>query len=289
MAANDLPVKPFLKWAGGKRQLLPVIKEHFPKDAVSRTYYEPFVGAGAVLFGLRPKKAVINDSNEQLMLTYRTIQDDVESVIKTLKYYQKKHSSKLYYEIRNWDRDTAVFNILPDFVKTARLIYLNKTCFNGLYRVNAKGFFNVPQGRYKNPAICEEGLLRGISDYLNASDVAILHGDFEQAVLGADTNSFVYFDPPYHSPVSTGFTGYQADGFDEKEHERLRDLMIRLTGMGAKCLLSNADTEYVRNLYRHAQFEIIPVQAKRRINANAAGRGEVGELLVKNWKDQSSS
>ena len=283
MAANNSPLRPFLKWAGGKRQLVPEIKKHFPQDADSYTYYEPFIGAGAVLFELQPKRAVINDSNEQLMMAYRTIKNDVASVIKILKSYRKKHDGALYYLIRNLDRDTAQFDALPDFVKAARLIYLNKTCFNGLYRVNAKGFFNVPQGRYKDPPICEEDLLRRISDYLNASDIQILHGDFEEAVQGTDSGSFVYFDPPYHSPVKTGFTGYQPDGFGEKEHERLRDLMLHLTGLGTKCLLSNADTEYVRELYRHAQFEIIPVQAKRRINSNAAKRGNVGELLIKNF------
>ena len=285
MVSGDSPLRPFLKWAGGKRQLVPEIIQFFPKDADGLTYYEPFVGAGAVLFGLRPQKAVINDSNEQLMTAYRTIKNDVESVIKMLKGYQKKHGTEFYYTIRNLDRDSEQFGALPDCVQAARLIYLNKTCFNGLYRVNAKGFFNVPQGRYKNPAICEEDLLRRISDYLNAGDVAILHGDFEQAVQGADSDSFVYFDPPYHTPVKTGFTGYQPDGFGEKEHERLRDLLLHLTGLGVKCLLSNADTAFVRELYCHAQFEIIPVRANRRINSNAAKRGDVGELLIRSRKD----
>ena len=274
-----------MKWAGGKRQLVPEIIQFFPKEADGLTYYEPFVGAGAVLFGLRPQKAVINDSNRQLMMAYRTIKNDVESVIKILKSYQRKHDTAFYYTIRNLDRDSEQFDALPDCVQAARLIYLNKTCFNGLYRVNAKGFFNVPQGRYKNPAICEEDLLRRISDYLNDGEIKILQGDFEQAIQGADSGSFVYFDPPYHSPVKTGFTSYQPDGFGEKEHERLRDLMLRLTGLGAKCLLSNADTVFVRELYRHAQFEIIPVRANRRINSNAAKRGDVGELLIRNRKD----
>ena len=280
--------KPFLKWAGGKRQLLPEIRKLLPPDAADRIYYEPFVGAGAVLFDLLPKKAVINDANTQLMLTYRAIKDDVNGVVTLLQDYEQRHDSKLFYEIRNLDRDPAQFNALGDTAKAARLIYLNKTCFNGLYRVNASGFFNVPVGRYKNPAICEEGLLRRISDYLNANDIVIMCGDFEQAVsaatASAGSDALVYFDPPYHSPAKTGFTAYQADGFGEGEQRRLRDLALRLSGLGAQCLLSNADTEYVRELYHHPQFEVIAVQAKRLINANAGGRGNTGELLIKTWK-----
>ena len=280
--------KPFLKWAGGKRQLLPEIRKHLPPDTADRTYYEPFVGAGAVLFDLLPKRAVINDANTQLMLTYRAIRDNVNDIVTILRDYEQRHGAELFYEIRNLDRSPAQFDALSDAAKAARLIYLNKTCFNGLYRVNAKGFFNVPLGRYKNPTICEEGLLRRVSDYLNANDIAIMCGDFEQAVSGIDAvadagaDALVYFDPPYHSPVKTGFTAYHADGFGEGEQQRLRDLALRLSGLGAKCLLSNADTEYIRGLYDHPQFEVIAVQAKRLINANAGARGSTGELLIKN-------
>ncbi|MDR1858164.1 MAG: DNA adenine methylase [Treponema sp.] len=279
--------KPFLKWAGGKRQLLPEIRKRLPENVAGCAYYEPFVGAGAVLFDLLPKKAVISDANAQLMLAYRAIRDDVGGVVEILRGYEKRHSARLFYEVRDMDRSPALFDALPDAAKAARLIYLNKTCFNGLYRVSAKGFFNVPLGRYKNPAICEERLLRRVSDYLNANDVAITSGDFEQAVPGigaAADGAFVYFDPPYHSPARTGFTAYQPDGFGEQEQQRLRDLALRLSGLGAKCLLSNADTAYVRELYGHPQFEVIAVQAKRLINANAGGRGSTGELLIRSWQ-----
>jgi len=183
------------------------------------------------------------------------------------------------------DRDRVKFNSLGDIEKAARMIFLNKTCFNGLYRVNSKGLFNVPYGRYKNPAICEDIVLRQISAYLNSNEISILNNDFEPAVLKADKKSFVYFDPPYHSPEKTNFTGYHANGFDEGGQERLCNVMKKMTDRGVKCLLSNSDTEYIRKLYDHDIFDIISVQAKRIINSNSAGRGFVNEVLIKNWKD----
>jgi DNA adenine methylase len=283
MAGNDPRVKPFLKWAGGKRQLLPAIGKYIPEDINDYTYYEPFIGAGAVLFDVQPQKAVINDFNTQLILTYTVIKENLEDLVILLKKHDAMNNEKYYYEIRNLDRDSEKFNNLTNAEKAARLIFLNKTCFNGLYRVNSRGFFNVPYGRYKNPAICEEPVLRHIGNYLNTNEVKILNIDFEQAVSDVDNNSFIYFDPPYHSPNKAGFTGYQADGFGEKEQERLRNVMIKMTRRGAKCLLSNSDTEYIRELYDYEPFEIIPVQAKRAINSNSAGRGNVNELLIRNW------
>jgi DNA adenine methylase len=282
---SNPPIKPCLKWAGGKRQLLSEILKYIPADIYNYTYHEPFVGAGAVFFALQPKRAVINDFNTQLIITYRAIKDQVEELIGLLKNYQDKNNKAFYYEIRSIDRDAAQFDKLGEVEKAARLIFLNKTCYNGLYRVNSRGSFNVPCGKYKNPAICEEAVLRGISNYLNASDVVILNQDFEQAVSTAGKNSFIYFDPPYHSPDKTNFTGYQADGFGEAEQKRLRDVMAAMTKRGAKCLLSNSDTGYIRELYGYDFFDIISVQAKRPINSNAAGRGAVHEVLIRNWKD----
>ncbi|MDR1249154.1 MAG: DNA adenine methylase, partial [Treponema sp.] len=285
MAKDDLPIKPYLKWAGGKRQLLAAIKGCLPRDVRHYTYYEPFVGAGAVFFELRPGKAVINDCNAQLILTYAVIKDHVEELIALLKRHKEKNDRAYFYEIRNLDREEKKFDELTDAEKAARLIFLNKTCFNGLYRVNSRGLFNVPYGRYKNPRICEEALLRRINEYLNAGEIVILNGDFEQAVATAGEAAFIYFDPPYHSPNKTNFTGYQADGFDEGEQERLRNVMIEMTGRGSKCLLSNFDTEYIRNLYNYDCFDILSVQAKRPINSNSEGRGKVNEVLIKNWKN----
>jgi DNA adenine methylase len=285
MAANTPPVKPYLKWAGGKRQLLPEIKKHLPKNIKDYTYVEPFVGAGALFFELQPQKAINNDFNTQLILTYNVIKENVEDLIKLLQDHKSKNTEEYYYTVRNLDRNTVEFNRLTNVEKAARLIFLNKTCFNGLYRVNSQGFFNVPYGRHKNPAIYEETVLRHISAYLNAHDITILNGDFSSAVATADKNSFIYFDPPYHSPNKTNFTGYQADGFGEDDQRRLRDLIIEMTGQGAKCLLSNADTEYIRDLYNDEHFDIIPVTATRAINSDARGRGRVNEVLIKNWKE----
>jgi DNA adenine methylase len=282
---KDNRIRPYLKWAGGKRQLLSGIRNHLPKNIRDYTYYEPFVGAGAVFFDLQPVKAVINDINSQLMLTYKAIKENVEELIGLLKNHREKNDKAYFYEIRNLDRDTAIFSGLTDAEKAARLIFLNKTCFNGLYRVNSRGFFNVPYGKNKNPAIFEEDVLRRISDFLNTNTVEILNEDFESAVKNAGSKCFIYFDPPYHSPDKANFTGYQADGFDAGEQKRLHDTAVKLTDRGAKCLLSNSDTEYIRELYNQDFFELIPVKAKRHINSVPSGRGDVNEVLIKNWKD----
>jgi DNA adenine methylase len=277
----QLQLKPYLKWAGGKRQMLPEIKKRLPADIDNYLYYEPFAGAGAVFFDLLPKKAVINDFNTQLIISYRAIKNNVEDLVGLLKEYQQKNAKDYYYRKRNLDRDGASFDRLTETEKAARFIFLNKTCYNGLYRVNSQGFFNVPYGRYKNPLICDEPLLRQISAYLNANDISITNDDFEKMVSGADGNSFVYFDPPYHSPKGTGFTGYQAEGFGESEQERLGNVFTEMTHRNVKCLLSNSDTEFIRGLYK--DYEIIPVQAKRAINSDSSGRGFVGEVLVRNY------
>jgi DNA adenine methylase len=282
MLRNEPPLRPFLKWAGGKRQLLTELKKQLPPDAGSRVYHEPFAGAGALLFDLRPAKAVVNDSNTQLILAYRCVKEDVEGLIELLETHNQKNSREYYYEIRDLDRDEEKFNGLTDLEKAARLIFLNKTCFNGLYRVNSRGFFNVPRGSHKNPAICEATLLRRVSEYLNNNDIALLNDDFEAAVAGAGEDSFVYFDPPYHSPGKANFTAYQSGGFGEADQERLRDVMLEMTGRGAKCLLSNADTEYIRGLYGYDCFEILSVRAKRLINSDSSGRDNVREVLIKN-------
>lgn len=273
-------LRPYLKWAGGKRQLLPEIRARLPADLAQRVYYEPFVGAGAVLFDLKPGRAVVNDHNRQLILTYQALRDDVEAVIALLREHSGNHGKEYFYQVRGVDR-TPAFQDWTAVEKAARLIYLNKTCFNGLYRVNAQGLFNVPFGSYKRPAICEEGVLRAVSAYLRGNAVELLCGDFEAAVAGAGADAFVYFDPPYHSADNTNFTGYQADGFGEGEQRRLHRLFAALTARGARCLLSNSATDLILELYRDYRPEIIP--ARRAINAKPDGRGAVNEVLVKNW------
>lgn len=289
MTKNKPLIRPCLKWAGGKRQLLSEIKKYLPKNIQDYTYYEPFIGAGAVFFDLRPKKAVINDVNAQLILTYTAIKENLEDLIRLLTQHQEKNNEKnnkeYFYKIRNLDRDRAAFDRLANAEKAARVIFLNKTCFNGLYRVNSQGLFNVPRGRYKNPVICEEIALRQISAYLNENEIGILNGDFEYALMGAGENSFVYFDPPYHSPGRANFTSYQAEGFNEEDQKRLRNSMIEMTNRGARCLLSNSDTAYIRELYDCKLFDIVSVKARRHINSDSAGRGSVNEVLIKNWRD----
>ncbi|MDR2303107.1 MAG: DNA adenine methylase [Treponema sp.] len=279
-------LRPFVKWAGGKRALLQRIREQLPRDVSRHTYHEPFLGAGAVFFDLMPRRAVINDSNAELMPAYRIIRDFAEDLIGILEAHAKNHGEKYYYEIRNMDRDGERFGKLNDVQRAARLIYLNKTCYNGLYRVNSRGEFNVPMGRYKNPAICEAGLLRSISAYLKESDIVIMNDDFEAALSTADSGSFVYLDPPYQKISSTSFTSYQPGGFGEGEQGRLRDLFVRLGGRGVKCLESNSDTSLIRRLYEPHGFYIIPVSAGRRINSSVSGRGAVQEVLIRNYQEQ---
>lgn len=277
MGRKNPLTKPFLKWAGGKRQLLPEITKHVPEFS---TYYEPFVGAGAVFFYLQPKRAIINDSNKQLIMTYRVIKDYLDELITTLELHKQNNSEKYYYEIRERDRKPD-FMSLSNAQKAARLIYLNKTCYNGLYRVNSQGLFNVPYGRYKNPVIYEPAVLLAINKFLNSANVTIMDGDYVDALINADKKSFVYLDPPYHSPDNTNFTGYQAGGFDENEQIRLRDTYKELTNRGVRCLLSNSDTSFIRELYRG--FTIETVEVSRAINSNPDGRGKVNEVLIKNY------
>lgn len=283
MARKNPLIKPYLKWAGGKRQLLPEIKKYIPSRINSYTFYEPFIGAGAVFFDLQPKRAIINDFNDQLILTYIAIKDNIDELIELLKVHKEHNSEEYFYHIRSLDRNFVEFNELTNIEKAARLIFLNKTCYNGLYRVNSQGLFNVPYGKYINPAICDEAVLRAINKYLNHNEILITNEDFADAVQNADRHSFIYFDPPYHSPDNTNFTGYQAVGFGENEQIRLRDTYAELTKRNVHCLLSNSDTEFIRDIYTNNRYEIITVSAKRAINSDSAGRGNVNELLIKNW------
>ena len=272
-------VKPFVKWAGGKRQLIPELKKYIPKKF--GTYYEPFVGGGALLFEIQPNKAVISDRNIDLILTYITIKENVEELIELLKTYETMNNSKDYYTIRSMDRETDIFSKKSNVERAARMIYLNKTCYNGLYRVNSQGLFNTPFGNYKNPAICDEYVLRAVNAYLNKADVKILNSDFEETVDSVVKGDFVYFDPPYHSPNNTNFTGYQSGGFDESEQKRLAITYEKLSEIGAYCTLSNSSTPYVHDLF--GKFNIHIVKANRAINSNGNDRGAVDEVVVTNW------
>ena len=270
-------LQPFVKWAGGKRQLLKLIRENLPQKFSG--YYEPFLGGGAVLFDIQPKRAVVNDINRELITTYEVIRDEVDGLIADLA--QHKNDKDYFYALRAVDRQ-AEYQSWSAVQKASRLIFLNKTCFNGLFRVNSLGQFNVPFGYYKNPSIVNETVLRAVSEYLNTHDIRLLSGDFEQAVSEAKKGDFVYFDHPY-DPLSdsASFTGYSLNGFGREQQSRLKLVMDDLTQRGCKVMLSNSSTEFIRNLYR--DYEILTVEAKRAINSDADGRGNIDEVIVVNY------
>lgn len=272
--------QPFLKWAGGKRQLLPRIKEFIPTKYSQ--YIEPFVGAGAVLFSLQPKKAVINDKNHELINCYQTIKEKPEELIKACQLHQENNSKEYYYSLRKKDR-AIDFEALSTVERAARIIYLNKTCFNGLFRVNSNGQFNVPYGNYKNPIIANPLVIRAISKYLNSQNITITIGDFESAILSARRSSFIYFDPPYH-PISdtSSFTGYSMNGFNENEQRRLKLICDKLSDKGCKVLVSNSNADLIQDLYSDSRYEIVEVKATRAINAVGSKRGKISELLIHN-------
>ncbi len=271
-------VAPFLKWVGGKRQLMQVISEHFPTQF--STYYEPFVGGGAVLFHHQPKKAVINDVNAELINLYQVIKDAPDELIEDLK--QHKNEADYFYEIRAIDRSPD-YQEVSNIKKASRMIFLNKTCYNGLYRVNNSGEFNSPFGRYGNPNIVNEETIKAVSNYLNEAKVKIFNLDYQEALKNIRKGAFVYFDPPYH-PVSksASFTNYNQGGFSKDDQERLRDFCDTLDKKGIKFLLSNSDTPLIHELYK--KYHIMLVKANRAINSNAKKRGGINEVLIKNYE-----
>ncbi|EGT0000576.1 DNA adenine methylase [Clostridium perfringens] len=270
---------PVLKWVGGKRQLMSEIEKVLPKTYT--TYYEPFIGGGAVLFELQPNKAVINDVNGELINLYNVIKDDVELLIEDLKKHE--NTPEYFYSIRELDRKKDKYENLSNIEKASRIVYLNKTCFNGLFRVNKAGEFNSPFGKYKNPNIVDEVTLKAVSKYFNKADIKILNGDFEASLKGIRKGAFVYLDPPY-DPVSNSanFTGYDKGGFNRDEQIRLKKLCDKLDKKGVKFLLSNSATEFIKDLYKDYNIKI--VKAKRAINSNGNARGEVDEVLVRNYE-----
>lgn len=275
-------VRPFLKWAGGKRQLLPEIRKYVPKLTSKHTYYEPFIGGGALLFELQPPKAVINDSNRELINCYKVIRDSLDELMEELSKDKYSNSEKSYYDMRDLDRSKKYAN-LSAVEKAARIIYLNKTCYNGLFRVNSQGQFNVPFGRYKNPNFLDYAVLRAVNKYLNSNTITLSNLDFQKAVKDAKKGDFVYLDPPY-DPVSetASFTGYDVNGFNRDEQERLKELFDSLTAKECKVMLSNSCTNFILDLYK--DYQIKKVIAMRSINSNALKRGVVDEVLVLNYE-----
>lgn len=272
--------KPFVKWAGGKRQIMSEIKKYVPENY--DTFYEPFVGGGAVFFELAPKKAVINDYNSELMNVFECIKDEVkfDKMCTELNHHEANHSEEYYYQVRNIDRDTKKYNKLADYKKAARTIYLNKACFNGLYRVNSKNEFNVPFGKKEKVNTYEGQNLGVVHCILNFNDVKLLSIDFEEAVKDAKKGDFVYLDPPYDSDTST-FNDYTENGFNKDEQIRLAKLFKELSDRGCYVMLSNHNTILVKEMY--SDYNIHIIEANRNINANGKKRKKVEEVIITNY------
>jgi DNA adenine methylase len=264
-----LSARPFVKWAGGKRQLIRTLLQHVPVKY--GRYFEPFLGGGALFFAIQPRLATLGDVNERLVRTYTGVKNHVERVIALLKTY--KHEERFFYELRNADVDGR-----SDAEVAAWFVYLNKTGFNGLYRVNKNNRFNVPFGRYENPKICDARILRACSAALSSTHLHV--GDFEAIATRAKRGDFVYFDPPY-APLSatSSFTSYTSSGFGLPEQRRLRDLARRLKSRGVHVLLSNSDAPSIRELYARG-FEISEVAATRMVNSDPSRRGAITELVI---------
>jgi DNA adenine methylase len=278
---NDL-VQPFLKWAGGKRQLIPKIREYIPRKY--KLYFEPFVGAGAVLFELQPQTALINDANKELVNCYKVIKQQPEKLIA----HARAHpiNKKYFYHLRSRDRDPD-FHTLSPLDRASRIIFLNKTCYNGLFRVNSQGHFNVPFGNYTDPMIVDDVVIKAVSRYLNEASVQISNDDFADALNGAGRGDFVYLDPPY-DPLSdtSSFTGYNLHSFDRDEQQRLKAVCDDLHRRGCKLLLSNSATNFIRGLYSdRSKYTVVEVDANRNINSVGAARGKINELLIFNNYD----
>lgn len=274
-------MSPVVKWAGGKRQILDKIKSYMPKEF--NNYYEPFIGGGAVLFNLGPRNATINDVNQELLAIYRCLQDDelYKLMLEELDKHQENHSEDYYYKIRELDREPR-FELEPLWKRAARAIYLNKACFNGLYRVNSKGFFNVPSAKKEKVKTYDQVNMDNIHNYFLKENVTILNGDFVEACRSAKAGDFVYFDPPYDNfEDKETFTSYSKFDFDKNDQRRLAELFKDLTNRGVKCMLSNHNTKYINELYEGFNIEVI--RARRNINANGSRRGTVEEVLITNY------
>jgi DNA adenine methylase len=275
--------KPFLKWVGGKRQLLPALVQHVPVREQIETYFEPFVGGGALFFHLRPRRAILADLNERLIRTYRGVRDGVEEVIDRLTAYGHLHDRRFFERMRDLDVDK-----LTDTGVAAWFIYLNRTGYNGLYRVNSKNRFNVPFGDYQKPLICDAENLRACARVLwqatrgpDGVEDRIQVADFAEVARRAAKGDFVYFDPPYAPRSATSkFTDYTSAGFGKEQQVRLRDLALALKRAGVRVLLSNSSTDQVRAWYGKKDFRRVTVDARRSVNSKTDARGHVSELII---------
>lgn len=274
-------MSPVVKWAGGKRQILEKLKANMPEQF--NNYFEPFIGGGALLFALAPKHATINDVNQDLLAIYICLKDDelYRLMLDELDRHENNHCEEYYYEVREWDRNPK-FELEPLWKRAARTIYLNKSCFNGLYRVNAKGYFNVPSAKKEKVVTYSKENMEEIHGYFRTDNVTILSGDFVEATRNAREGDFVYFDPPYDIwEDKESFTAYSKFDFNKDDQRRLAQCFKDLTNRGVKCMLSNHNTVFINKLYDGFNIQII--QAKRMINATASGRGAVEEVIITNY------
>ena len=268
--------KPVIKWVGGKRQLINDIKTNMPEKY--NRYFEPFIGGAALFFELKPENAFINDYNHELTNLYEIIKTKPNELIKDLKKH--KNNEDYYYSLRKLDREPTKYKRMSKVKKASRFIFLNKTGYNGLYRVNQKGQNNVPYGRYSNPTIFEEDNILECSKYLQSATITT--GDFENIKEHIKEGDFVYFDPPYVPLNATSnFTAYTDKGFDDDMQFRLKELCDYIDSIGAYFLLSNSYTEFILDLYK--DYQIVTVEANRALNCKASGRGKIKEVLVKNY------
>ncbi|MCL6449450.1 MAG: DNA adenine methylase [Armatimonadetes bacterium] len=264
--------KPPVKWAGGKNQLIPQFEPLFPKQTYE-LYIEPFVGGGAVFFHLLPARAVLIDNNPELINFYRVVKENLEPLLNDL--HKHRNTAEYYYRLRSIDPEN-----LDQVSRASRFLYLNKTGYNGLWRVNKKGKHNVPFGRYKNPKYADEENLRLVSAALQQTE--IVFGDFSSALGYAKRNCFLYLDPPYHPlSVTSSFTSYTASAFGEEDQRRLAEVFRQLDAKGCLVMLSNSDTPFIRKLYEG--YDVQAVYARRAINCRAEGRGPITELVIRNY------
>lgn len=263
----------FLKWAGSKRVLVPELLKRLPAEF--GRYFEPFVGGGSLFFALNPERAVIGDLNVDLVNVYRALKGDVDGVIRHLRRHARLHSSEHYYRMRDqWNENRTSWSTSK---RASAFLYFNKTCFNGLWRVNASGLMNVPMGRYEKPTICDQEMLHSASKSIQRAELRA--GDYKKTLDDVERGDLVYIDSPHHvRSMTSSFTAYTAGAFNEQDQTELADVARQLARRGCHVILSNADLPFIRTLYKG--FKIDRVPCPRLINSKAAGRGDVNELII---------
>lgn len=276
---NDYNLYPFIKWAGGKRQLLSVLTENLPDSY--NNYYEPFLGGGALFWRVKPKKAFLSDFNDELINAWKELKLENKKLIEILHEHERFDSKEHYLKVRSYDRCES-FSLMSDVERAARFIYLNKAGFNGMWRVNKKGQNNIPYGSHKSLNLVPDFFEKD-SVFLNENSISIKSGDYKDIFKTVLPNDFVYFDPPYIPLNKSSFTSYTNEGFDMNDQMELAEFAKDLSKMGVKIMLSNSDAEEIKYLYPDDQFKVIRVPVRRVINSKGSGRGYIQEVLIKNY------